>query len=514
VSTASGAPPTDDSVELSSSAAYVAEQAQNSPLAETLHQLPSYVSRGLLYLILLFAITILVYCSFSKIDVTRSAAASIVPEGKLQQIQSDADGVITQILIREGEQVVSGQVLAIVDSQEVVSQLSALRAAQADLFDSRREQEELLPLKEQQLRAKIEILKEKIKNLEGTQGVLAERITKEDTALEFSNQLHKLELQRLNETLKRIDIEVKNANAAVELWTTELATIEALVEKKAASELEHLNVKRSMEAAVGEVEKLMSTKREELEREKIEEVRLLSAKNSHEKAIAEIREVISQNQVAIQSARLEQVQLEQEIELTKLEASKRHQMVEFRHKQALAQARLNLPGVDGAMLERISAGEADATDKTVIRAPLDGMIAQLHVVNTGETVIRGRTLMTLVPKDTRLLAEVRIPNKDVGLLNIDMPTRLKFDAFPFGEYGVINGQLERIVSVADSADGAASFYRAYSSLDQDYFLVKGAPVKLMPGMTATIEVITERKSILSLLLQPFLEFGKPRTAKS
>ena len=95
----------------------------------------------------------------------------------------------------------------------------------------------------------------------------------------------------------------------------------------------------------------------------------------------------------------------------------------------------------------------------------------------------------------------------------DLDVKFKFDAFPFAEYGVITGKLTKIAPAAEeTAAMQPSFYRAYASMDQDYFRVKGERVALLSGMTATAEIVTESKTVLSLLMQPFQELGQGRQA--
>ncbi len=93
-----------------------------------------------------------------------------------------------------------------------------------------------------------------------------------------------------------------------------------------------------------------------------------------------------------------------------------------------------------------------------------------------------------------------------------LPVKLKFDAFPFAEHGAIFGELTKIVPEAEGQEGPASYYRAYCSLKQGYFRVDGKEVPLLAGMTATAEIVTERKTLLQLLLKPFLELQKTQEA--
>ncbi len=168
-----------DPSEQSSSVVYVQEQEQDSPVAETLQRLPPYVTRGLLYLFILFISIGVTYSAVSSIDIIKSEPATIIPEGHVKLIQPAIDGIVTRLAVREGEEVEEGQILAIVESKEVSTYLSAVRAAEVELSDVQHESEKILPLKDEQLVSQNEVLRAKRDGLVRAQTTLEKKVEDE-----------------------------------------------------------------------------------------------------------------------------------------------------------------------------------------------------------------------------------------------------------------------------------------------------------------------------------------------
>src|SRR5439155_15504253 len=105
--------PLSEPQEHSASLAYLRQQADNSSLSETLTVLPSYLARGLIYLILLFLVIFVIYASVSQVDIHITAPVRLIPEGKAALTQPDIEGILTQLPVQEGDRVTEGQVLAV-----------------------------------------------------------------------------------------------------------------------------------------------------------------------------------------------------------------------------------------------------------------------------------------------------------------------------------------------------------------------------------------------------------------
>lgn len=186
-----------------------------------------------------------------------------------------------------------------------------------------------------------------------------------------------------------------------------------------------------------------------------------------------------------------------------------YEQARIRFEQVHATAKLNLPGVDSVVIDAAAAGKAAVTNRAVIASPIHGVIAESRLHSSGQTVERGETVMTIVPAQVDLVAAMRIPGHQIGKVREGQPIRFKFEAFPFAEHGVRTGALANIrpTALVDPQSGG-SYYRAESQLDQTFFQVKGERAELLPGMRARAEISTGKRSILSLLFQPFAELGR------
>ncbi len=171
--------------------------------------------------------------------------------------------------------------------------------------------------------------------------------------------------------------------------------------------------------------------------------------------------------------------------------------------------------VDAAQIlekqNRVAQLESDITalelalKHTTITAPTSGIIATLDVRSAGAVVQAGQKVATIVPEGTRLVAEAQVPNKDIAFIQAGLPVRLKLDAFPFQDYGSVPGMIIEVSPDAQADPQLGSFYKVTIAPQKNSIVAKGKEVPLRPGMTLTAEIITERKSILNLILAPFRE---------
>lgn len=140
---------------------------------------------------------------------------------------------------------------------------------------------------------------------------------------------------------------------------------------------------------------------------------------------------------------------------------------------------------------------------TTITAPVGGQITTLEVRSAGAVMQPGQTVATIAPAGARLVVEAQVPNKDIAFVEKGLPAKLKFDAFPFQDYGSVEGTVIEVSPDAQFDKELGSFYKVKIAPQQTEIAAKGKRVPLRPGLTLSAEIITERKSILSLILEPF-----------
>lgn len=141
-------------------------------------------------------------------------------------------------------------------------------------------------------------------------------------------------------------------------------------------------------------------------------------------------------------------------------------------------------------------------DIDLILAPESGIVTQVLVNTLGQVVNKGQTLVTIAPASTPIVAEALILNKDVGLLSSGQKVKLKFEAFPFQDYGIQHGYLKQISPDAMGDEGSGTVFKGIIDLENTTILVHGEEKAFMFGMKGTAEIITDRQSILMLALNP------------
>ncbi len=499
--------------ELSPSAAYLDQQNDDSPLSEMLDTLPPFVARGAIYLLLGLLVVGIAYCGISKIDVIETASATVVPEGRIKQVESDIDGTLMKIEVAEGQSVDQGDVLAVIESKEVGTYLSDLRTAQSALADVEAELKDIVPVKLDTINAEVKLLDTKIEGLQKERQSLTQKIEKEKAAFVIAEEVHEAEKTKYAEKIVRLGIEKENAESTLKVWNERFDADKTLRESGALSKFQFLSTQLSQILAKNEVTKTDSVLVETKQDQDITGKKFKATQIAHEQLMLGYADQSEKAKFSIQAAQDELAAKQHEAKLLELESKQKLNQVKFKFQQALEMARRNLPGVTDDVVQEIADGKRSATNQSLLRAPVNGVVGKLLVTTIGESVNRDQTILSLVPDDATLQAELSIPNHSMGLMKTGLDVKLKFEAFPYAEHGAIIGELTRIVPEAENESDTPPYYRAYCSMNQDYFRVEGQEVSLLPGMTATAEIVTESKSLLSFVLKPFLDLQAAKEAE-
>lgn len=140
---------------------------------------------------------------------------------------------------------------------------------------------------------------------------------------------------------------------------------------------------------------------------------------------------------------------------------------------------------------------------TRITAPIDGIVNQQAVHGKGEVVSAGSVLLSLVPMDNRMLAEIRVANKELAYIHEGQRVGLRLDAFPAHQFGRLFG---RIIDISPSSvpdkDGHPFFIVRIRPEKPDMVSVDGKHFPFRSGMTVSADMITRKKNILSFFTEP------------
>jgi adhesin transport system membrane fusion protein len=174
-------------------------------------------------------------------------------------------------------------------------------------------------------------------------------------------------------------------------------------------------------------------------------------------------------------------------------------------RQEIAKIEEELSSAEYKLAERKS-----VLDHTDIVAPRAGVVKYLRVSTVGGVLRAGDELMQISPSNDDLVIEIKINPVDIGQLTVGMPVGVRLDAFDYTRYGVLRGELSYLSSDTLSEQGGdgqtAVYYRGQVRLppaalsDNPRF----SSVVLKPGMTATVDILTGKRSVLGYLMKPVL----------
>ncbi|MBD2607477.1 HlyD family efflux transporter periplasmic adaptor subunit [Scytonema hofmannii FACHB-248] len=146
-----------------------------------------------------------------------------------------------------------------------------------------------------------------------------------------------------------------------------------------------------------------------------------------------------------------------------------------------------------------------------LRTPTDGTIFQLSINNAGAVVQPGQMITQIAPQGVPLIFRAEMPSQESGFLRVGMPVKLKFDAYPFQDYGVTEGKLRWISpdsKVVETSQGKVENFELEIELPKTYIQTKNKRILLTPGQTATAEVIVRERRIIDFVLDPFKKLQK------
>lgn len=146
-----------------------------------------------------------------------------------------------------------------------------------------------------------------------------------------------------------------------------------------------------------------------------------------------------------------------------------------------------------------------------LRAPVDGVVQQIETHTIGGVVTPAQKLMVVVPQGSVMEVEARLPNKDIGFVEVGQEAEIKVDSFPFTKYGTLIGRVELVSldAVKDEESQTKDYYFPIrvSVADPIIRLENGKRVPLSPGMTVIAEVKTGTRKPIEYVLAPLKKYG-------
>lgn len=389
--------------------------------------------------------TLLVWANFAVLDEVTRGEGKVIPSRQVQVLQSLDGGIVSEILVKEGQTVKIGDLLLKVDPTRMVSSL-------------RENQSQYLALlaKSARLRALAEgsrfvppqaVVAQAPEIAEQERALYESRRAELDATLGVARQ----QSSQRSQELISIRARREQASQSFNLTAKELDMTRPLAKSGAISDVELLRLERDVARYRGERDSASS------------DIPRL------ESAIAEANRKI------------------QEIELT------------FRN---LARSELSESNAKLGALSEGSKALQDRVDQTEIRSPVNGTVKQLKVNTVGGVVQPGKDLIEVVPSDDALVLEARVLPRDIAFLSPGQKVLVKFTAYDFAIYGGLDATLEHISADTVLDDkGNAFFLVRVRTLSNN---IGPTSLPIIPGMVAEVDILTGKKSVLAYLMKPIL----------
>ena len=411
-------------------------------------QAPSPLPRAVMYLLLGLLATMTLWAFLGRLDIVASAQGKIVPQGFLKIVQPAEPGIVREILVKDGDSVVQGQALIRMDA----------RVSDAD----RSMVENELRMRALQLRRiDAELDAAPLARAANDDPLLFAQI---DAQYRARRQAYRDALEAESAVIAKAEQDLK---VAIEI-EEKLGKTVPIYRQQAEG--------WSTLAREGYAGKLMALERQRLYLENAQDLRA----QSHN--IEALRANIAQSKV-----RLAQItsNYRQQLHNERVEAeAQRHRVQQELDKQQHRSSLLEL------------------------KAPQAGIVKDLATHTPGTVVAPGAILLTLVPNDEPLVAEVWIGNVDAGFVQPGQKVRVKIATFPFQKYGMVDGTVQHVSADAQNADlskaqpSLNASYRALVALDIGQPGNPASRLPLAPGMLVNAEIQLGTRSVVEYLLSP------------
>lgn len=175
-----------------------------------------------------------------------------------------------------------------------------------------------------------------------------------------------------------------------------------------------------------------------------------------------------------------------------------------------ASAELNKAQEDLNAQEQVMADRQQLLEHTDIVAPATGIVKSVRVTTLGGVVRQGDEILQILPTESELVAEAKVRPADMANIKTGLPAKVKLDAYDYAIFGTMSGKVTYVSADAlqeETKSGLVNYYRIKVAIaEKDY---KGGgqlnDIEIRPGMTATVDIQTGKRSILSYLFKPIIK---------
>jgi hemolysin D len=409
----------------------------------------------------------LAWSFIGRADVIVTEQGTLTPASEVRRFYAPVDGELANLYVAEGQPVAKGDVLARLNARGAIEAASNAMQAQLKLENAEREWRQF-PEKKALLEQKTSTLRQAME--------LEERQDQKRRALGTSKLVEEQKAQ-----MAEARTNVEDAARARDAAQLEAEKYERVYATPGGGGVSLLQVEAKKNAR-------------------------LAAENNYRAAQSKVTELTARQSQELVKA---QADLESSGEqLKKLRLDYEAAANELATAEEKMRLQLNTARVDAEAADRIRFENIDKDNFLQILAPVSGVVTDLTSTQPGDKVAANAPLGGIAPSNSRSVVKVEIAENDRAFLREGLPVKLKFNAFPYQRYGVINGTLEYVSPATKPAPQTKQpVYEARVSLERDYYKVAETKYPLRYGMTAAVEIVVRKRRLIDLAVDPFRQIG-------
>lgn len=422
---------------------------------------PNPAARKLAWSLLALVLLGILWASLGFVNIVASAEGKIIPTSRIKNIQPLEKGVVSKILVSEGDYVEQGQALIELDATQTNANKKRLEAELYSLKSRQGIDKYLLtvvaaPLKQQQAFRFESVLLDSDFDIKDSDRELFRRLVWQKWQEYWSQrQLFQRTLEKTRAEQSVARSTATKLEKTLPIVTERAKNLKKLTTKSFVSEIDYLQI---------EQERIQQFHDLDAERQRIRQL---------DAAKLEIVEQVNNLRATVSSTLLGEI------------TSRQQQILSL--EEELIKAR-------------------DLDSRQVLYAPVAGRVQELAVTTIGGVVTEAQQLMLIVPDEENLQVEVFLPNKDIGFVKEGMSAEIKVHTFPFTKYGIIDAEVLNISDDAIVDEQQGLIYSMQLRMAKNTINVKGKDVRLMPGMAVTAEMQTGERRIVEFFLAPLLRY--------
>lgn len=440
------------------------EENWSPALQTTLDRPPSTLPNHLVVGGVTFCAAFAIWAALGQIDEVGHAQGRLVPQGETYKVNPIVAGKVAKVYVQESESVKAGQVIAQLDDelarkrvewsrQERIGYEKELLQVEALIRQAELESQNRQTIANAEINAQEAQLTQAQAQIASHKVAIAQAIMRAQIGESLLEQFH-TDIASHQDRLSRFEYLVNEGALAKETLFQ--------------AQQQFAQLQRSITQQEGDIQQAMA------ESQRLE--------GDLQQAMASLKRL--QADLARKHAEADnaQLQVQESIQQLLVQKAQLQAKIQQSHKQlALAQTELK---------------------QLTLRAPAAGVISALNVRRSGEVVQLGQTIAEISPEGAPLVLAAALPTREAGFVNVGDTVQIKFDAYPYQDFGVVTGKVHTIAPDSTPDERVGAVYRVEVLLDRDAIEQAQQRIPLKAGQTAKAEIVIRQKRIADIILDP------------